>query len=124
MKSIDYLQYLVGEIVINTTLTTSTIIARKANNDEPDNIQLELTWQLYINNYILNIYNPISIKPDEKEFDDLKGLRIIAANENKERVELVFDNGCKLQVDLRDESYTGPEAMCLYGPDDLCVVWN
>lgn len=124
METIVYLQQLVGKTVANTELITGTVIARKASRDEPDNIQIELTWQMYLEDYILNIYNAMSIRPDEKEFDDLRGLKVIAVDENKERAELIFDNGTKLQVDLRDEAYTGPEAMCLYGPDNLCVVWR
>jgi hypothetical protein len=36
---------------------------------------------------------------------------------------LTFSSGAALTVDLRDDSWSGPEAMTLSGPD-LTVVWN
>ena len=42
-----------------------------------------------------------------------------------EYADLLFDNGFRFIVDLRDEAYSGdPEAMCLNGPNNLIVVWD
>ncbi|KAA5536450.1 hypothetical protein F0919_01935 [Taibaiella lutea] len=123
MELQTYLQRLIGKTVTNTVITTSTVIARKIDKDDPDNIKTELTFQLYIDDYTLNIYNPITILPSEKDFADVKGLKIVAVEESDEKAELIFDNSYNLIVDMRDEAYDGPEALYLTGPNHFWVAW-
>lgn len=81
--------------------------------------------QLNFDDYTLNIYNPgklIGVK--DQSFKQLEKKRIINIEENDIEVILYFEGEIKLKIDIRPESFTGDEAMCLYGPNDLIVVWN
>jgi hypothetical protein len=40
-----------------------------------------------------------------------------------EQFKLATDKGW-FSIDLRYESYVGPEALVIYGPDNLIIVWN
>lgn len=37
---------------------------------------------------------------------------------------LSFDNGCEIIIDLQSSTDPSGEAMIVYGPDNLIVVWN
>ena len=119
-----YLEQLIGKAVTKTDITTSTTIGIRKTKDEPSNEKMEITLQLFLEDYLLNIYDPITIIPANKELLDFISLKVIAVSETKEEAELIFDNGYKVIINMREEVYFGPEAMCLYGPDDFCAVWN
>lgn len=58
---------------------------------------------------------------------DVKGLigkAVTDIDEDKYRVSIKFDNDSVIQIDMRDEAYTGPEAMQLRVPGETIVVWN
>ena len=124
MEKHSYLEKLIGKTVTKTDINTSTVTAIVENTDGPFNQKTSIILQLYLEEYLLNIYNPITIVPDYKEFNDLNGSKVIAVDENKEEARLIFNNGNVLTVNMRDEVYWDPEAMCLYGPDNFFVVWN
>jgi len=124
MEKHSYLEILIGKTVTKTDINTSTITAIIKNTDESFNQNMSIVLQLYLEEYLLNIYNPITIVPDYKEFGDLNGLKIIDVDESKEEAKLIFDNGNVLTVNMRDEVYWDPEAMCLYGPDNFFIAWN
>lgn len=90
---------------------------------------LEIPLELLFSEYVLKIYNPIKLKGPKGNFQlaYLKGFLVGEIHELKNSVilELTKDNlFFEFLIDLRDESYTGPEAMCLFGPKDLIVVWD
>lgn len=39
-------------------------------------------------------------------------------------IRIRFDNNWMIQIDMRDEAYTGPEAMQLRVPGEPIVIWN
>ena len=124
MEQKSYLERLIGKIVTKTDINTSTAINLGNSNDEPANVKFEISLQLFLEEYLLDIYNPITVIPSDKELPDFVGLKVVAISDTKEEGELIFDNGYKIVVNMRDEAYYGPEAMCLYGPENLIVVWN
>jgi len=90
---------------------------------------LEIPLEVSFAEYALKIYNPVKIKGPKGSLHlaDLKGFLVSEIYEKKNSVilELTKDDFfIEFFIDLRDESYTGPEAMCLYGPKDLIVVWD
>jgi hypothetical protein len=117
------LKRLIGKVVNKTEISSSIIIGRNMKADDPNRERTFVMLQLFIEDYILNISNPITIIPSYKELPDLEGLKIIAVHETDEEAELIFDNGNRLIVDMRDEAYEGPEAIYLTGPDGFWVVW-
>ena len=123
MEDTEYLNKIVGLIINDVYTETETIISLKEKKEEETNETISVYIQLHFNKYTLNIYNKFEIIPNRKT-SDLKGLKVISIEETKEEVNLLLDNGTCIKINLRDEAYMGPEAMCLYGPDNLCVVWN
>lgn len=76
----------------------------------------------------IGIENPYSydLRPDEKGVGlaALVGHRLVAIDTSPETAELKFSDEARLTVDLRDDAFAGPEAMQLYGPNNVIVVWN
>lgn len=124
METLSYLKKLIGKTVTKTDIKTSSVSPITKFKVETINIKTSIVIQLHLEDYLLNINNQITISPDYKEFNDLKGLKIIATDESNEEVKLTFSNGTVLYVNLRDEAYWDPEAMCLYGPDNFFIAWN
>jgi len=122
-----FLNSIIGETIKKTNAEISTIIPLKKNKEDVGD-ELTLVYsQLYFDNYTLLIYNNYKIICNNNQaikIDELVNSRVLRTNEEKDFVELIFDNNCKLIVDLRDDAYNGPDAMCLKGPNDLFVVWN
>lgn len=120
-----YLKLLIGKSVTATDSYTNFVIPRdkelQANNNYYHSIS-EST-QLIIEEYGLDLINPFIITPSVNDINDLTGLVIVDTHEYAESAELVFNNGSKLILDMRDEVYTGPEAMVLHGPNFL-AVWQ
>lgn len=108
----------------STSIGTSTIFPINGNTDDGTGVKFTIDNILYFEDFQLNINNPISLTPLDKELDNLIGLKVIETDERKEEAELVFENGYRLVVNMRDEVYYGPEAMSLNGPNGFCVVWN
>lgn len=122
-----FLNCLVGETVKKTNTEISTFIPLKKNTeDSADELTLVYS-QLYFENYTLLIYNNYKISCYNNQtikIDELVNSKVLKSNEEKDFIELIFDNQCKLIIDLSDDAYNGPDAMCLKGPNDLFVVWN
>ncbi len=53
----------------------------------------------------------------------LRGARLDDVEETHEQVSLTFTGKC-LRIDLRDEAYSGPEALVLHLPGGPIIVWN
>lgn len=119
-----YLTRLIGSIIQKTDTDITTVVAIKMHKDDEESVKMIIGIQLYFEEYILNIYNPAKITFHDTALNNLIGLKVIEVNETKESAELMFDNGCKLIVNMKEEAYEGPEAMALYGPNDFWVVWN
>ena len=71
MEKHSYLEKLIGKTVTKTDINTSTVTAIINNSGESFNQNMSIVLQLYLEEYLLNIYNPITIVPDYKEFCDL-----------------------------------------------------
>lgn len=120
-----YLKLLIGKSVTATDCYTNFIIPRDKELQANNNFYHSITeaTQLIIEEYILNLINPFIITPSVNDINDLVGLVIVDTHEYAKSAELVFNNGSKLILDMRDEVYTGPEAMVLHGPNFL-AVWQ
>jgi hypothetical protein len=56
--------------------------------------------------------------------EDLQGLSIKKISENENEILLELENGINLNIDLTNQAYSGSEALSLYGPNNLVIVWN
>jgi hypothetical protein len=122
----SYLKYLIGQIIQRVDTDISTVIPLNQKKEEYEQIMSVYT-QIYFDEYILDVYNKAEILggTENMRIEELIGLKVIDTNETKEKAELIFGRGFIFKIDLRDEAYSNdPEAMCLHGPNNLCVVWN
>ena len=69
----------------------------------------------------LVVINPFILAPDNAA--GLAGSVLLTFEERETNEALVFENGTTLTIDMRDQSYRGPEAIILVGPG-TSVVWN
>lgn len=84
----------------------------------------EISFQLTFDRFRLNIYNPMSIEPGHLVLEDLKNLVVSHVFEDDHSAVIWFGENVQLSIDLSPDAYTGPEAMCLFGPDHYWYVWN
>src|ERR1700740_2993845 len=120
MNNDKYLNRLIGKSLISTSISTSTILPLNGNGKE----LYTIANSLHFEDYRLDINNPISFIPADKDLESLIGLKVIATDERKEEAEIIFNNGFKLIIDMRNEAYYDPESMVLNGPNSFCAVWN
>ena len=77
---------------------------------------------------MLSIYNRYGVFGPRAEFNPsitcLIGLRLIALVNGLRYVHLSFEGGWLLDVDIREEAFTGPEAMVLHWPGRSPIVWR
>lgn len=115
-----YLNRLIGKRLLSTRISTSTVLPINGNGKE----LYTIANSLHFEDYRLDINNPITFIPADKDLESLIGLKVIGTDERKEEAEIIFDNGFKLIVNMRDEVYYDPESMVLNGPNSFCAVWN
>jgi hypothetical protein len=77
---------------------------------------------------ILSIYNRYEVRGPEPELGqglgNMMGRRLIGVATGPDFVEFTFEQGSSVVVDLRDDAYTGPEAMHLLRSGRATVVWR
>lgn len=77
---------------------------------------------------ILSIYNPYEVLGPEPEsgqtISRVMGRRLLGVTTRPTLVELSFEEYWSVNVDIRDEAFTGPEAMVLHQPGKSPVVWT
>jgi hypothetical protein len=118
------LDYLLNKIITKVNLDTSTTFAINADKNASNFSKMELVVQIHFEDFLLNVYNPIKISPSYAELKDLIGHRVMKTYESKDKAEIIFESNYKLKINMREEAYFGPEAMCLYGPNNFCAVWS
>ena len=103
-----------------------------------DLIGLRLTSHKCIEDYVqvtledgaavLSVYNPCEVRGPESEsrhtIRSVIGRRLHEVATRPDLVELKFGEGWSIAVDIRDEAFTGPEAMVLHRPGKSPVVWT
>ncbi|HMQ97302.1 MAG TPA: hypothetical protein PKC42_04355 [Candidatus Nanoperiomorbaceae bacterium] len=122
------LQQIVGKEVTGVSDDVAVYVPLDSPEVYPDSGSLTLTRIVRLDQYELQISNPFELKVEgEKSNTDLShliGKLVKAVEDGAESAIITFSDGSTLTVDLREESYVGPEAMILTGPNDLFVVWN
>ncbi len=78
---------------------------------------------LFSNDAVLMIYNIWTLVGAES-LGALVGKKICRIDFSEFRVDIFFELGLVFEVDVSDDGYNGPEAMCLYFPGENICVWN
>jgi len=71
----------------------------------------------------LNIYNALRLCNGD-DLRALNGATLLKVEEKPETLIFSFSNGQRLDIDLGDDAYNGPEALELNVPGQPTVVWN
>ena len=71
----------------------------------------------------LNIYNTLRLCNGD-DLRALNGATLLKVEEKPETLIFSFSNGQRLDIDLYDDAYNGPEALELNVPGQPTVVWN
>lgn len=73
----------------------------------------------------LSIYNRFELEGfNLEDVHLLVGSFITDVQECEEIILICFRNNLKLRIDMRDEAYTGPEALQLCVPGEPIIIWN
>jgi hypothetical protein len=87
--------------------------------EETLSLSTKTGWALTIYNryYYVDKYNTNIVK--------IGGVKVVSHINCREHcVDVIFEDGSLLRIDLSPDSYIGPEAMQLTGPKGEIVVWN
>ena len=74
-------------------------------------------WTIKVNNRILG-------GMDKVVAEKLVGRSVSFLDDKEEQAVIAFTDGSSITIGLKDRDYTGPEAMEIYGPNDLMMIWN
>ena len=55
---------------------------------------------------------------------ELVGRSIKAVSEDSAHISITFDNDWRIEIDMSDEGYSGPEAVELHVPRKFPTIWN
>lgn len=126
-RDMSMLSRLIGETVRDVSDDLSTFLPLNAPVPFPESGQVMITREITFTSYQLSISNPVQLTKDGVAVDKLavlRGLTVLSTEEHASTATIRFTADVVLQIDLREESFTGPEAMVLQGPNGLIVVWN
>ena len=70
----------------------------------------------------MHIFN--SYHYDGDTLQSVEGEKVVSVNELEDRVEIQLKNGTSISIGLKEEDYSGPEAMVLRRKGESPVVWN
>ncbi|MEZ4759719.1 MAG: hypothetical protein R2810_08015 [Flavobacteriales bacterium] len=118
---------LVGQIVLQVSDDITTYLPINSPTPFPEGGQAVIVRVINFGQYTLNIANPTRLSQAGVALDRygaMIGRPVTGVEETEQFARIDFGPDLRLEIDLRDESFTGPEAMVLYGPDYLIVVWN
>lgn len=86
---------------------------------------IDQTLILYLEeDIILSIHNNFSSNLEDFQFQNLFNRKLLFISEVEKQLNIKFDNNLWISVDLRDESYNGPEAIELLIPGEPIIIWN
>lgn len=71
---------------------------------------------------IYNRYELVGFVSSDVQY--LLGINVTDVDVGADALTIRFENNWALRVDMRDEAYTGPEAMQLRVPGEPIVIWN
>ena len=115
------LNELIGHRIIRVATDIVTVIPIISDGE----MRLEIPVTLVFADYTLNIYNSFVIYGvTVTSLSLLEDLTVQGCEEVSTDIILYFDKSVKLIIDMSDKGYNGPEALSLYGPDNLIVVWD
>jgi hypothetical protein len=122
-NEVESFEILKGRKVVD--VETEVSVTSALENAGKDNVLIEIPLKISFDEYVLFIYNKWSfVSTSLKDIGDLKGKKIVGIKILSQILELMFNGSDCIKIDLTDDGYIGPEALVLYGPENLIIVWN
>jgi hypothetical protein len=122
MTNLDYFHPLVGKIILDVRQEISATIP--INDPDPDKILMEIPLFLSVGQFELSIFNKWSLCGNCAYIGMLIGRTVQNIKMDGHFVRFQLDGSSEICIDVSNSGFNGPEAMVLYGPGKLCVVWN
>jgi hypothetical protein len=119
----SYLDNIKGKKIIDLQFLTETYYPIKTEKEDKSEPQTVPSIWLDLGDYKITITNPITLENTPGDIYTFLNKIIINVVESDKHVCIVTSDGQKLNIDLSEDAYVGPEAIVLYGPNDLIVVW-
>lgn len=117
----SYLNKLIGKTITDVLTSQGTYYAINSKETPPQVLDEIVIW---FEDFSLSICNRITLSDGTSNLTSLIGKKIKLAHESDQEAKLTTSDDQWFSIDLREEAYTGPEAMCLNGPGSFFVVWN
>jgi hypothetical protein len=90
-----------------------------------DEVTIKTPLKITVDDYILFIYNRWELKaPKFYDVNRLKGGKISEIEYHSDALQIKFSDEARIDIDLSENGYVGPESLVLYGPDSQMVVWE
>lgn len=117
----EHLNRLVGKTITGISAGEGTYYSLNEKERPP-----QIVPEIYISieDHSLTISNKIIFKKNTASINIFSGKKIKNIVETKDEIKITTEDENWFVVDLREEAYSGPEAMSLHGPDNFWVVWN
>jgi hypothetical protein len=90
-----------------------------------DEVTIKTPLKITVDDYILFIYNRWELKaPKPFDVNRLKGGKISDIEYRSDALQIKFSDEARIDVDVSENGYVGPESLVLYGPEGEMVVWE
>jgi hypothetical protein len=118
------LENLTGKKILSAAIDEPESLGVSNNIRHTAKSKIEAPLQLIVDQFCLNIYNPYTILGlVNYSVNNLVGNSIDKVIENDDSIAFLISGEIEIRIDMRLNSYTGPEAISLSGPNNLIVIW-
>ncbi len=119
----EILTVLEGKEILNIEAEVTAAVPLSVSTE--DEITIKTPLKITVDGYNLFVYNRWEFKPTQpKDVKDLKGHQIIGTEYDSDSLQIQLSGDDRIDIDLSENGYVGPESLVLYGPDEQMVVWE
>lgn len=119
------LALLIGQKIKEINTGFSSVYPLDSSEKFDLNASILVHTKINFEEYTLSIFNKHELKSKKNHaFIDTIGETVISILETEFEALIKLGNKDIIRINLEDDAYNDPEAMCLHGPNDLCIVWN
>jgi hypothetical protein len=119
----EALAVLEGKEILNIEAEVTAAVPLSVSAE--DEITIKTPLKITVDGYILFIYNRWKFRvPQLTDVKDLEGRQIIGTEYDPESLQIQLSGDARIDIDLTENGYIGPESLVLYGPEEQMIVWE